>query len=130
LAKSASKSKQNYSAVYKSSNKYEKNRKLKLQRLLKQQPNNEQIKNALTNIRARRKTPSNPQWSHTDIRLAKIFKLFTGRADKALFSSNPKTQSEAVQAARSNPDKKVPEGRVSFQLGARAHDKNGRLVWM
>lgn len=129
MAKSASKSKQNYSAVYKSTNKYEKNRKLKLQRLLKQQPNNEQIKNALSNIRARRKTPINPQWSHTDIRLAKIFKLFTGRADKALFSSNPKVQSEAIQAARSNPDKKAPEGRVSFQLGARAHDKYGRLVW-
>jgi poly-D-alanine transfer protein DltD len=130
LAKSASKSKQNYSAVYKSTNKYEKNRKLKLQRLLKQQPNNEQIKNALSNIRPRRKTPINPQWSHTDIRIAKLFKEFTGRADKALFSSNPKVQSEAVQAARGNPDKKAPEGRVSFQLGARAHDKYGRLVWM
>ena len=46
-----SKSKQNYSAMYKSTTRWATNRKLKLTRLLKQQPNNEQIKDALANIK-------------------------------------------------------------------------------
>lgn len=127
---SVSKSKQAYAAAYKSSTRWATNRKIKLTRLLKQQPNNEQIKDALANIKYRRQTPSSKTvWSHNNIRLAKLFKEFTGRASADLFSSNPKVQAAAL-AYRPDVDKlKVIEGKVSFSLGARAHDSKGNLVW-
>jgi hypothetical protein len=107
----------------------EANRKRKLLKLLKQQPNNEQIKDALTNIKYRRKTPKTKEWSKTDIHTAKLFKLFTGRADWDLFSSNPKVQAAAIAMHSKKDFTKLPEGKVSFSLGARAHDKYGNLVW-
>jgi hypothetical protein len=127
---SVSKSKQAYSALYKSSTRWATNRKIKLTRVLKQQPNNEQIKDALANIKYRRHTPNTKTvWSHGNIRIAKLFKEFTGRASADLFSSNPKVQSAAL-AYRPDGDKlKVIEGKVSFSLGARAHDSKGNLVW-
>jgi hypothetical protein len=127
---SVSKSKQAYAALYKSSTRWATNRKLKLTRVLKQQPNNEQVKDALANIKYRRHTPnSKTVWSHTNIRLAKLFKEFTGRASVDLFSSNPKVQASAL-AYRPDADKwKVIEGKVNFSLGARAHDSKGNLVW-
>jgi hypothetical protein len=127
---SVSKSKQAYSALYKSSTRWATNRKIKLQRVLKQQPNNKQVKDALANIKYRRRTPtSKTVWSHGNIRLAKLFKEFTGRASVDLFSSNPKVQSAAL-AYRPDADKlKVIEGKVNFSLGARAHDSKGNLIW-
>lgn len=57
-----SKSAEAYSARYKTSG-FAANRKKKLNRLLKQQPNNEQIKLALLDIHYRRKTPNTKAWS-------------------------------------------------------------------
>ena len=127
---SVSKSKQAYSALYKSSTRWATNRKIKLTRILKQQPNNEQIKDALANIKYRRHTPNGKTvWSHGNIRLAKLFKEFTGRASVDLFSSNPKVQSAALAYRPDWENVKVIEGKVSFSLGARAHDSKGNLVW-
>jgi hypothetical protein len=125
-----SKSKQAYSALYKSTTRWATNRKIKLTRVLKQQPNNEQIKEALANIKYRRHTPNGKSvWSHSNIRVAKLFKEFTGRASAELFSSNPKIQSAAL-AYRPDAEKlKVIDGRVSFSLGSRAHDSKGNLIW-
>jgi hypothetical protein len=96
------------------------NRKRRLLKLLKSQPNNTQLQNAVLEVGAQRKKPNNPQWSHSAIRLAKLFKEFTGRAHKDLFSSNPKVQ----QAAMSMPGTKLftnlPQGKVDFSIGARA----------
>jgi hypothetical protein len=114
----------------KSAGTMEANRKQKLLKLLKQQPNNEQIKDALVNIKYRRKTPKNKEWSKTDIQTAKLFKLFTGRADWDLFSSNPKVQAAAIAMHSKKDFRNLPEGKVSFSLGARAHDKYGNLVWV
>ena len=127
---SSSKARQAYAALYKSSTRWATNRKIKLTRILKQQPNNEQVKDALANIKYRRHTPtSKTVWSHDNIRIAKLFKEFTGRASADLFSSNPKVQSSAL-SYRPDTDKwKVIEGRVSFSLGARAHDSKGNLIW-
>jgi len=130
MASSGSKSKQAYSALYKSSTRWATNRKIKLTRLLKQQPNNEQIKDALANIKYRRHTPiSKTVWSHGNIRIAKLFKEFTGRASADLFSSNPKVQAGAITYRPDWDRVKVIEGKVSFSLGARAHDAKGNLVW-
>lgn len=114
----------------KSSGTMEANRKRKLLKLLKQQPNNEQIKDALLNIKYRRKTPKTQEWSKSDIQTAKLFKEFTGRADWDLFSSNPKVQASAIAMHSTKTFSNLPEGKVSFLLGARAHDKYGNLVWV
>jgi hypothetical protein len=127
---SVSKSKQVYATLYKSSTRWATNRKIKLTRALKQQPNNEQIKDALANIKYRRHTPNGKTvWSHSNIRLAKLFKEFTGRASADLFSSNPKVQAAALAYRPDANNLKVIEGKVSFSLGARAHDSKGNLVW-
>jgi len=130
MASSGSKAKQAYAALYKSSTRWATNRKIKLTRVLKQQPNNEKIKDALANIKYRRHTPTTKTvWSHGNIRLAKLFKEFTGRASPDLFSSNPKVQSAAL-TYRPDWDKwKAIEGKVNFSLGARAHDPKGNLIW-
>lgn len=102
------------------------NRKRRLLKLLKSQPNNTQLQNAVLEVGTARKKPNNPQWSHSAIRLAKLFKEFTGRAHKDLFSSNPKVQ----QAALSMPTTKVfvnlPQGKVDFSIGARAFMREGK----
>ncbi len=101
------------------------NRKRRLERTLRSQPNNMQVQNALLETGRQRKAPTTPQWSHTAIRLAKLFKEFTGRAPKELFSSNPKV----AQAAMTVPSTKLfinlPQGKVDFTLGARAFMRKG-----
>jgi len=131
LAKTSSKSKTSYYSQYKTTSKWAANRKRKLERQLKLQPGNaEQIKAAIGNISYRRGTPKNPVWSHGNRRIATLFKEFAGYAPVDLFSSNPKVQAQALQ--RFNPERKfvnLPDGKVSFSLAARAHDKQGKLVW-
>lgn len=130
MAKTISKSKQAYYTQYKSSSRWATNRKKKLERVKKQQPNNQQIDKAIGNISYRRGTPKTQVWSHSAIRIAKLFKEFTGRAPVELFSSNPTVQARAIQSF--DPNRVfvgVPEGKVNFSLAARAHDKQGRLVW-
>ena len=94
---SKSKSAEKQSSAYKTGRKWEKNRKLKLERALKSQPNNEQIKTALKQIVYRRKTPATRPWSSSWIRTAKIIKEFTGRFDPAIMSSNADTARAALQ---------------------------------
>lgn len=131
MAKTVSKSKQAYLAQYKASSRWASNRKRKLERELRRQPNNEeQIKKAIGNISYRRKTPKTNMWSHSTIALAKLFKLFEGRAPIELFSSNPKIQAQALQSVNENRQYVgLPQGKVSFSLADRAHDKQGQLVW-
>jgi len=103
----------------------EANRKRKLQKLLKSQPNNKQIQNALLDNGSKRKAPINPQWSHSAIRLAKLFKEFCGHAPKELFSSNPKVQQAALAAPSKQRTDKLPQGKVDFSIGARAFIRQG-----
>lgn len=131
MAKTSSKSKTAYYSQYKTSSRWAANRKRKLERQLKLQPGNEeQLKAAIGNISYRRGTPKNPMWSHSARRTAQLFKLFTGRGPIELFSSNQKIQAQALQYF--NPDRKfvgLSEEKVSFSIGARAHDKQGNRVW-
>jgi len=64
--KSSSKSNQDH---YKSYN-YDLNRKARLTRLAKEQPNNQQIKDAQGNIHYRRKKPVAPKWTPKSKELA------------------------------------------------------------
>ena len=108
----------------------EANRLARLLRTQKKQPNNAQIDAALKTTRMHRKTPQNPVWSASWRNTAKLFKLFTGRFDMALMSSNR----EAAFAANAKPGKyakfkmkDMPQR--PFSLGARAHNQFGTTVW-
>jgi hypothetical protein len=88
--------------------------------LLKSQPNNKQLQNAVLETGQVRKKPTTPQWSHGAIRLAKLFKWFRGSAPKELFSSNPKVQQAALSTPSTKQFHNLPQGKVDFTLGARA----------
>jgi hypothetical protein len=96
------------------------NRKRRLTRLLKSQPNNVQLQNAVLETGQVRTKPVTPQWSHSAIRLAKLFKYFRGSAPKELFSNNPKVQQAALATPNTKQFVNLPQGKVDFSLGARA----------
>lgn len=98
MANKTSKGQEGYYASYKASNKQAKNRKIKLERQLKKQPNNEQVALALKNIMYRRKTPKTPFWSHSMINQAKLIKEFTGYFNPNIFNSNAKIAAEALNS--------------------------------
>lgn len=96
--KSKSKGAEGYFAAYKASKRWEANRIHRLERTLKAQPNNEQVKAALKGgLVYRRKTPVNRVWSANWIRVAKLFKEFGGRFDPAIMSSNVDAAKAALQ---------------------------------
>jgi hypothetical protein len=101
------------------------NRKRRLERTLRAQPNNKQVQLALLDTGTKRKAPNSPQWSHSAIRLAKLFKEFTGRAPKELFSSNPKVQQAAMTVPSTRVFVNLPQGKVDFSLAARAFIRKG-----
>lgn len=96
--KSKSKGAEGYFAAYKSSKRWEANRIARLERTLKAQPNNEQVKAALKGgLVYRRKAPVTRMWSASWIRVAKLFKEFGGRFDHAIMSSNNDVAKAALQ---------------------------------
>jgi hypothetical protein len=123
-----SKTAEGNAALYKSSRRWEANRKRKLERALKEQPTNEQIKIALKNIVYRRKTPTNREWSASWIRTAKLIKAFTGKFDKAIMNSNPKVASEALSSSHKNIPYTPVVGRDKsmFSILCRANMNSGR----
>lgn len=106
--KTTSKTQQNHYAAYKATNKFATNRKRKLLKLQKEQPNNEQIAVALGNISYRRATPKASMWSHTSKEYAQVLKSF---------------KKPSLYVAPKISDKKM------FSLAERAHDGLGNLVW-
>ena len=102
------------------------NRKLRLLRTQKAQPNNKQVELALLDTGSKRKAPVTSQWSHSNIRLAKLFKEFSGRAPKELFSSNPKVQQSAMSVHSTRVFVNLPQGKVDFSIGARAFMREGK----
>lgn len=123
--------KQNKAAVTapSTSSRTEANRRRRLERTIKAQPNNEQAKRALTDTKNKRKAPVTAYWTHTMIREAKLFKQFTGKMDINVFSSNEVVRANARLHLHGNDQTKMPGVKINFTLGARAHDKQGNLVW-
>lgn len=118
--KSRSKGAEQQASSYKANKRWETNRKARLERTIKAQPNNEQAKLALKGMVYRRKTPTTRVWSASWIRVAKIFKEFTGRFDPAIMSSNP----EVAKAALARPGPKTANyvplpAKDMFTLGTR-----------
>lgn len=129
--KTSSKSDQNYWSRYKSNKVWETNRKRKLNRHLKKHPGDSIAEKALANIKYRRKTPKDPQWTPGNIYIAKLFKDFAGFVNKDMFNSNHKIELEAL-AGYNKPKigiKVAQLSKVDFSIGARAHDRYGRPAW-
>jgi len=78
-----------------------------------------------------RKKPVTPFWSHTMIKEAKLFKEFTGKVDRNIFSSTESVRANARLHCTREDWKQVslPQGKVNFSIGARAHDGTGKLIW-
>jgi hypothetical protein len=134
MAIKTSKSREAKYAVYQSSKKQESNRKAKLLRLQKEQPNNLQIEAALKEIHYRRGTPKVPYWSHSMITTAKLVKQFTGKFDKGIFSADPKINSAAIRTRDENmfSQYKMPvmNQNSQFSIKERAHTGNGVRAWI
>lgn len=118
MATSKNGSKSSQAARYKSDRVWEKNRKARLLRTLKAQPNNEQVKLALQGMVYRRKTPTTRVWSSTWINIARLFKEFGGRFDPAIMGSNVDAARAALQ--RQSPYAALPVKSITPQNG----DKN------
>lgn len=123
---SKSKSGEKHSSNYKTSRRWEANRKKRLERALKAQPENEQIKTALKQMVYRRRVPTNRMWSASAIALAKLFKEFNGRFDPAILSSNQDAARSALQrfgphAANFKLDKAAQSDKNFFSIGARVN---------
>jgi len=130
--KTSSKSDQNYWSRYKSNKVWETNRKRKLTRHIKKHPNDTIAVKATQNIKYRRGTPKDPQWTPGNIRIAKLFKEFAGFVNRDMFNSNHKIQLDALNTYNKSAKfvKVNQTSRVDFTLGARAHDRYGRQAWM
>lgn len=75
--KTTSESKKNYFKTYN----YDKNRRIKLERLLAKQPENKQIQKALDNIHYRRKTPKTVNGWVFSQKNSSIFENISGKED-------------------------------------------------
>ena len=95
MAKSTSKSRQAYYALYKASNRWKTNRERKLLRALKRNPNNKQIEQALDNISYRRKTPGKVgAWSSTKRYEAQLTKLASNPGPSQPKNTKPPAKSK------------------------------------
>ena len=107
MAKSRSKHQKDLYSAYKSQNRFAANRKRKLLKLQKEQPNNEQITVALGNISYRRKTPKTPMFSKTKIATLSLLK----EVKKSTVMVKPTTKH-------------------MFSLATRAYSKQGGNPWL
>lgn len=88
MAKATSTQAKNNYATYKAHGTQAANRKRKLMRTLKAQPNNTQVTDALDAIKYRRKTPTTRKWSHS----AKRFATLAGQVSRTLDPKFPRVK--------------------------------------
>lgn len=108
MANAKNKTVDNYYAQYKANRKWETNRKRKLAKVLKEQPNNLQVKAAMEGMVYRRKTPKTRQWSATAKRVAQMYKQVTGLFHRDILSTDPKAQLAATKLRSNRQYKEVP----------------------
>lgn len=130
--KSGSAGRKAKAAVYKTARRWETNRKRKLERQLKLNPNNAvQIEAALKNIVYRRRTPVNRTWSSTRRQTAVLYKRFTGAVNMDMFSNNEKLSGPALMThGKFKVVKSTGRTDRMFALGTRAkHAGTETLAW-
>lgn len=121
--KSGGNSKTAQASNYKTLKRWESNRLKKLERHMKRFPEDKVAEKATLNIVYRRKTPKNREWSHSQIRMAELFKMFKGRVDRDIFHSNEKISAPALlipgpySTVKTQPDLNQ---KTMFQIGFRA----------
>lgn len=108
MAKTRSKHQGDLYKQYANELRWSKNRKRKLNRALKAQPNNLQIVEALKNIKYRRKTPGTSVLTNQKKHLVQLL-------------------SDARKGSNPFPDKLNPK--KMFSLAERAHTKQGEQPW-
>jgi hypothetical protein len=128
MAKGRSKQQQGRYSSYKASQTWMSNRRKRLEKTAREQPNNEQVIKALKNITYRRKTPNSRVWSSTMRRTAVLFKMFEGSVNMAIFSANDIARTTAVMSHKQK-GKYAGSIKTMFSIGARAHHKLGELIW-
>lgn len=107
MANKTSKSNENYFARYKTLGMRAKNKKLRLERELRRNPNNKNVEMALASIVSYgRKAPTTPKWTPTAISTAVLLRAFK-KANK--------------------PVPQMP--RAPFSIGVRAHDGRGNAAF-
>ena len=126
-SKSRSKHQGTKYAQYKTEQRWSKNRRRKLERHLRQFPEDAQAKAALNNIKYRRKTP-NSSLGKSALAVLKVFKLFEGKASHNLVHSNPQVASAARMSNR-KPRVAGVSIKEMYSIRARAHTGQGELVW-
>ena len=126
MAGKTSKSQEGYYAKYKANKVWEKNRKARLERVLKEQPTNQQVKDAMGGMVYRRKTPGAHTWSHSEKRAAQLYRKWNGLFDRNMFHADPKVSQLALARKKETtvPKAKTKEvtpsfGNSFFALGAR-----------
>ena len=107
----------------------ESNRMARLLRTQKAQPNNKQVEAALKTTRMHRKTPVNPTWSASWRNTAQLFKLFGGRFDPAIMSSNVESSRAAMskQSVYAAITKAIQYPANAFSIEARL--QGGAASW-
>lgn len=111
---------------------YEQNKKKKLERLIKLQPNNKQLESALKNIRYKRKATKVPFWSSSRKRMAYLYMAFAGKVNLDIFNNNDKISGPALFTKGPHSEYKQKDDTSEFKmfrLSERARDKYGNLVW-
>jgi hypothetical protein len=121
--KSGGASKTGQAASYKALKRWETNRKKRLMKLAVEQPNNTQIPAALSGMVYRRKTPTTPFWSSTRIKVAGLFKRYTGKVNMDIFSNNEKVAGPALMVPGPYSKQRYPSvnEKIMFSIGQRAH---------
>lgn len=120
-------------ASYKTEMRWAKNRKIKLERALKKNPQNLEIAAAIKNVSYRRATPTTKEWSHSNKAFAQVVKNFCGKCDKNIFSGNKDLIAGAWAGINAKMRSRINTNTHSrkehiFSIKNRAHNK-GELVW-
>ena len=118
--KSTSKGRQAQYSNYKTQERWKTNRRRKLLKAQKEQPNNQEIALALTNLKYRRRKPGTANWSHTNKHMAELLKVVHGKCPTAVFSTNQKIADPAIATLPHKPSNIPARQKVSFRIADRA----------
>jgi hypothetical protein len=127
MAKGRSKHQKGLYSNYKAGQIWASNRRKKLEKTAKAQPNNTQVTTALKNITYRRHTPKTQVWSSTMRRTAQLFKWAEGHVNFNIFNANDPVRN-AARMSHKQKGKFAGSIKTMFSLGARAHNQ-GELIW-
>lgn len=114
MAKTRSKHQKELYTAYAREQRWAKNRRRKLERVLKEQPNNLQVAEALKNIKYRRKTPGTSILSTQEKEMRGVIATL---------------KNKRVSAAKANIVSEKPNVKRMFSLGTRAHTQDGQFPW-